>query len=165
MPSEDSLIEHWNPIPRLSEILPDGSVVIYDPDTGTVMSLNPAAYAAYQCLSSPLSPGELRQALSRKLGTMVPEEVAEQAVTELEAAGLVRRAGAPAAAVEESRRSVLQAFAKASGYAIPAVLALKASEQRAFAQNSGSGTTTTTTTTTTSTTSTTSTTPIPNLNG
>jgi hypothetical protein len=140
-----------------TEKLADGSFVAFDAASETVISLNSTVHAAYSVLEERMSLEELRHGMSRRLGTVVPEEVAEQAVAELEGVGLVTRSAVGESAPAESRRAVLQAFAKASGYAIPAAMALKASEQKLFALTSGSGPTTTTTTTSTTTTSTTTT--------
>jgi hypothetical protein len=143
------------------EKLTDGSFVAYDAASETVISLNSTVYTAYSVLDERMSLEELRHGMSRQLGTIVPEEVAAQAVAELEGVGLVTRSAVGESAPAESRRAVLQAFAKASGYAIPAAMALKASEQKLFAETSGSGPTTTTTTTSTTTSTTTGTTPAP----
>jgi hypothetical protein len=133
------------------EKLADGSWVAFDASNETVISMNATVHAAYSVLEERMTLEELRHTMSRALGTFVPEEVAAQAVVELEGVGLVTRYATEESAPAESRRAVLQAFAEASGYAIPAAVALKASEQRLLAQTSGSGPTTTSTTTSTTT--------------
>jgi hypothetical protein len=131
------------------ERLPDGSCAFYDGGRETVFSLNETAYAAYCACEKPSDLASVRKGMSWRLNVVVPEEVALQAVAELEAVGLVSRSTPQTTPGAESRRAVLQAFAKASGYAIPAAFALRSSEQKVFAQEAGSGTTTTSTTTTT----------------
>jgi hypothetical protein len=134
------------------EKLPDGSAVIFDTLTKTVYSLNETAAAAWLACDGKPALAEVAVAMSKSLLRVVPEEVALEGLLQLQEKGLVQ---IETPSTGFSRRS----FATAAGIMAPVVLALTSSEQRAFAQAVGSGTTTTTTTTTTtSTTSTTTTT-------
>jgi hypothetical protein len=147
------------------EKLPDGSTAIFDSRTKTVYSLNPFAAAAWEASADFSALPGIVEEMRRSFNPGVTEEAASEALFQLQERGLVE-ISTPLQSL--SRRSV---FAAAGGALAPVVLALTATEQRAFAFAIGSGTTTTTTpapttttttpaptTTTTTTTTTTSTT-------
>jgi hypothetical protein len=136
----------------LIEKLPDGSTAVFDTGSGTVHSLNSSAAAAFEACRESCTVAFVARAMSELLNAGVSEDVALAAISELEAAGLVVCSGAVEAAGHgASRRSMLEALAAVSSVALPMVLSLGASEQKAFAAGAGSGTTTSTTTTTTTT--------------
>lgn len=118
---------------RIVERLPDGSTAVFDGNSKTVYSLNVSAAAAWEACRNKATLGQIMQAIETALNAPVTEEAALAAVSQLEEAGLVT-ASYPGrlSASEASRRSLLKAVG-ALGAAAPLVLALKASEQRAFA--------------------------------
>jgi hypothetical protein len=160
---QETLVKRINSFSLSGDSLPDGSVAMVDEFSSAVFSLNQMAYTAFDSCKEDCDLDTLRTRMSRKLDLDVPLEAVKEAVSELEAVGLVKCYAANPPALDESRREVLQGFAKASGYAIPAAMVLRASEQKLFAQSAGSPppTTTTTTTTTPAPTTTTTTTPAP----
>ena len=157
----------------IGQTLPDGSVALFEVATKNVYSLNASAAAAWGACASPTTLPQLAAAMARQLNRPVSEDLAQEAVYELAAAGLVTVT--PGERLGTSRRELLK---QAAEVGIPLVLVLTAAEQRAHAQGAGSGPTTTpvpptttstttvgptTTTTTTSTTTTTTTSPTTTL--
>ena len=113
------------------ERLPDGSTVVFESATKTVHSLNPLAALVFEACREKISVTRLIEAI----GSPVSEEPILAAIGELESAGLVERSGAEGT----SRRGVLRAVGIAAGAAVPMVLSLTASEQRAYAAIARSG--------------------------
>jgi hypothetical protein len=111
------------------EKLPDGSTAVFDSKTNAVHALNSSAAAALESCCEPQTLSGLTDAMRRKLGREVTEEIALEAVAELERAGLVVSSGAAGRLENATRRRML----KAAGAALPVVLSLTAAEQRAFA--------------------------------
>lgn len=120
------------------QTLPDGSTAIFEVATKNVYSLNPSAAAAWEVCASPTTLTRLAARMSERLNAPVTEDLAHEAVSELQAVGLV--AVTPGERLGTSRRAMLR---QAAGVAIPVVLVLTGAEQRAHAQGAGSELTTT----------------------
>jgi len=121
---------------RIVEKLPDGSTVVLDTVTKTVHSINQAAAAAFEACRERQTVARLATAMQEILQSPVTEEMALEAVWELQRAGLIACSGSrPPEVAETSRRSVLKT---AAAVAAPLVLSLTAAEQRAYALTGGS---------------------------
>jgi len=125
--------------------LADGSIAIFNAETKTVFSLNATAGAAWEACSQAATLSEIMESMRTSLGHAVTEDLALDALKELQKQGLLKTEVLPRQA---TRRSLVRTAAMVA----PVVLALSAAEQHAAAQISYSGATTTTSTTTTSTT-------------
>jgi len=144
---------------RLIEKLPDGSTAVFDTLTKTVHSINETAAAAFESCRDPRTVAQVATAMREILKTPVTEEMALEAIAELEQAGLVACSEPlPIKPGQASRRSLLKTLGTVAATAAPLVLSLSMAEQSVYAQGAGSGTTTSTTTTSTTTTTTTTTT-------
>jgi hypothetical protein len=120
------------------EKLPDGSTAIYNAANKTVYSLNAPAAAAWEACGDTTSLAQIVGKMQRSFNPAVTEEVALEALRQLEEKGLVETMAPPPG---PTRRSMVAT----AGAIAPLVLALTFAEQRAFALGVGSGTTTTTT--------------------
>jgi hypothetical protein len=134
MRSVELAIARTDPSGLIVQSLPDGSAAIFEVATSNVYSLNTSAAAAWEACAAATTLPEIAGAMSSRLKAPVTEDLAHAAVSELEAAGLVR-VKAPEG-FRTSRRDLLKQVA---GVAIPMVLILTGAEQRAFAQQNGSG--------------------------
>lgn len=115
---------------RIVERLPDGSTAVFDGNSKTVYSLNVSAAAAWEACRNLATLDQVRRAIEQALNGPVTEEATLAAISQLEEAGLVTVSYPDKSSpVDASRRSLLRAV----GVAAPLVLALTASEQRAFA--------------------------------
>jgi hypothetical protein len=130
----------------VSEKLPDGSLAIFDARAEAVHSLNESATLVLEACEEPATVADVVAVLQRSTGREVPVETALEFLHRLEAADLVIRERASL-----SRRSMLRTVTvgSAAALALPTLLTLTASEQRAHAQAVGSPPTTTSTTPTT----------------
>jgi hypothetical protein len=132
----------------LAEALPDGSIAIFDSQTETVHSLNPAAALVLEACGEPATLDYVAVVLRRCTGCGDPGETALHVLQRLEAAELVMRTDSPAPLMppsHPSRRDLLKKAAMGSAVllALPAMLTLTGAEQRLYAQTAGSGITTT----------------------
>jgi hypothetical protein len=109
------------------EALPDGSTAILDKRTNTAHSLDATAAAIFRACSEATTASEVG---SR---TGLDASVVLSGIAKLHRVGLVSCSEPVEGSA--SRRSLL----RAAGAAIPIVLSLTASEQKAFAQAAGSG--------------------------
>jgi hypothetical protein len=132
-------VERTNSNDLLVDKLPDGSKVIVDPKNETVFALNPAAGAAWDACSGPTTLSKVAEDMQRSLDPRITEELALEAILQLQEKKLVTTSGAASAG---TRRAML---ATLSGIALPLVVSLTIAEQRAHAQVAGSGTHITTT--------------------
>jgi hypothetical protein len=132
-------VERTNPNDLLVDKLPDGSKVIVDPKSETVFALNPTAGAAWDACSGPTTLSKVAEDMQRSLDPRITEELALEAILQLQEKKLVTTLGASTAA---TRRTML---ATLSGIALPLVVSLTMAEQRAHAQTAVSGTHPTTT--------------------
>lgn len=113
--------------------LPDGSRILVDPGKETLFALNATAGAAWEACSTPTTLSDVAASMQHTLGPEATEELAQEAVLQLQQQNLVKTSGAPA---DPSRRSFLTGLGAA---AVPLVAALSMSEQKAFAQHANSG--------------------------
>jgi hypothetical protein len=118
--------------------LPDGSTAIFDKATNTVHALDTCAAAAFEACREPVALAGLTARMSQQLAQDVTQEIALEAVAELERAGLVAVSEAGDVLRNPSRRNLL----RAAGVAVPVVLSLTASDQKHFAALAASTTTT-----------------------
>lgn len=131
-------IERTNPVDLLENVLPDGSRVLVDVPNERVIALNVAAGAAWDACKDPTTVAGVAEAMRRSLGNEVSDELAEEAVAQLQEQKLVKSA-APLAS-DFSRRAFI---AKAGLAAVPLVVGMTMTEQRAYAKLSDSAKTTT----------------------
>jgi hypothetical protein len=128
MASPDPEIVRANPSEFVTQTLPDGSTALFEVATRNVYSLNASAAAAWQECATATSLPALAAGMSRRLNAPVTVELAQAAVSELAAAGLVRVSEPE---LRTSRRTMLRQVA---GVALPVVLVLTGAEQRVHAQ-------------------------------
>ena len=114
--------------------LPDGSRLLSDHGTGTIHALNATAGAAWDACDSASTVADVTEKMQQSLNATVSEELAELAISELEANNLVKTSGATLA--DSRRRFIWQAGMAA----VPLVIAMTQSEQRAYASRANSGT-------------------------
>ncbi|MFZ0745653.1 MAG: PqqD family protein [Terracidiphilus sp.] len=114
--------------------LPDGSKVIVDSRSEKVFALNATAGAAWDACSSPTTLSKVAEDMRHSFNSGVTEELAEAAILRLQEQNLVTMSGA---SPTTTRRAVL---ATLGAIALPLVVSLTMTEQRAYAQTTGSGT-------------------------
>lgn len=112
--------------------LPDGSKVIVDSKSEQVYALNATAGAAWDACSSPTTLSNVADEMRHSMKSEVTDEVAEQAILQLEEKKLVTVSGSP----KVSRR---QSLAFLGAVALPIVVSMTLSDQRAFALQARSG--------------------------
>lgn len=125
-------IERRNTSDLIVNGLPDGSKVIVDSRNEKVFALNPTAGAAWDACSSQTTLAKIAEDM-RLVDATVTNEVAEQAIQQLQEKELVRSSGLLRNA---SRRQVLAGL---GAVALPLVVSMTMTEQRAFAQVANSG--------------------------
>lgn len=113
--------------------LPDGSKVIVDSKNEKVYALNATAGAAWDACGPQATLATVTDNMRRVCGSAVTGEVAEEAILQLQKENLVKTAGLFKSA---TRRQVLAGLTAA---ALPLVVSMTMSEQRAFAQVANSG--------------------------
>ena len=113
--------------------LPDGSRVIVDSRNEKVYALNAAAGAAWDACKNGTTLSQLTEEMKRSCDPSISEEFAEEAVRQLEEKNLVKSSGLFG---KPSRRDLLAGL---SAVALPLVVSMTLSEQRAFAQAAQSG--------------------------
>src|ERR1700727_2897471 len=107
--------------------LPDGSRVILDPTNETVFALNATAGAAWDACSTPTTLSSVADDMRRSLDPAITDEIAEEALLQLQDKNLVNTSGSSSSA---TRRQFL---ASLSAVALPLVVALTISDQKAHA--------------------------------
>jgi hypothetical protein len=120
-------IERTNPAILLENKLPDGSRVIVDSANETVFALNATSGAAWDACSMPTTLSRVAEDMRRSLDPAITEEFAEEAILQLQDKKLVNSSGPFSLA---SRRQFL---ASLSAVAVPLVVALTITDQRAHA--------------------------------
>jgi hypothetical protein len=115
--------------------LPDGSTVILDPKNETVFALNATAGAAWDACSSPTNLSVVTERMQRSLDPKITEDLAEEAILQLQAKNLVTISG--------GRRNRREFIATLGAAALPLIVSLPIAEQRAHAQKAASRGTTT----------------------
>jgi uncharacterized membrane protein YgcG len=113
--------------------LPDGSRVIIDSENERVFAMNATAGAAWDACTAPTTLSAVTQNMQRSFHEKVNEELAEDAIQQLERQQLVRTSGAPSQA---TRRKFIHTL---GAIAVPLVVSLSVTEQRAYAKNAKSG--------------------------
>lgn len=113
--------------------LPDGSRVIVDSKNERVYALNVTAGAAWDACKTGTTLSQLTEEMKRTCDPSITEEFAEEAVRELEEKNLVKSSGLFG---KPSRRQLLAGL---SAVALPLVVSMTLSEQRAFAESAQSG--------------------------
>ena len=129
------------------EKLTDGSTAIFDERSKSVHSLNPSATIVWNACAEGATLSQIAAILAQN---SIPsdEQTAMQAIVQLQQAELVTAetpiAGMP---IDMGRRSMLKSVGSLGAIAVPVVLTLTSTEQRAYAQQAVSGTTPAPTTT------------------
>jgi hypothetical protein len=116
--------------------LPDGSKVIVDSKNEKVFALNPTAGAAWDACSSQTTLAGVAEDMRRTCNPAITEEVAEQAIAQLQEKELIKSSGLFRNA---NRRQVLAGL---GAVALPLVVSMTMTDQRAFAAVANSGQTT-----------------------
>jgi hypothetical protein len=125
----------------VQEKMADGSIAIFDRESQSVHSLNPAAAEVWIACADGATVAQLEAALEDAFGARVTPDVLTAAVAELRRAGLIETEGqlpVAAADVDLARRSVLRTIGGIGGALVPLVLTMTATEQRAQAFINGS---------------------------
>ena len=110
--------------------LPDGSRVIIDSKNDRVFALNATAGAAWDACGSTATLAEVTASMRKSLNPAVTESMAEEAILSLQEQNLVIASNAGT-----SRRQML---ATLGAIALPLVVSMTMSDQKAYAMNSGS---------------------------
>lgn len=113
--------------------LPDGSKLIVDRENENVFALNATAGAAWDACVASSTLSEVTERMQRSLAPEVTEELAEQAIFELEEKKLVATSSF---AAQTSRRRMLGTLGTA--IALPLVVSITFADQKAYAQNASS---------------------------
>jgi len=113
--------------------LPDGSKVIVDHACERVFALNSTAGAAWEACSKPTTLSGITESMKSTIGPGVTEELAEQAVLELQQQNLV---SGPQSLPQPGRRKFLMGLGVV---ALPVVVSLTMGAQRAHALDARSG--------------------------
>jgi hypothetical protein len=113
--------------------LPDGSKVIVDSSNEKVFALNPTAGAAWDACSNQTTLAGVAEDMRRNCNPAITDEVVEQAIVQLQEKELVKTSGLLRTA---NRRQVLAGL---GAVALPLVVSMTMTEQRAFATVANSG--------------------------
>lgn len=111
--------------------LPDGSKVIVDAKNEQVYALNATAGAAWDACDDPTTLSNVANRMRHSLTSDVTDEVAEQAILQLEAKKLVTVS-------EPAKVSRRQSLAILGAVALPLVVSMTLADQKAFAQQARS---------------------------
>lgn len=112
--------------------LPDGSRLLFDAQNEKVFALNATAGAAWDACTHPTTLTKVTEEMQRSLGTEIGEDVAENAILQLQEQNLVKTSGS---AAQTSRRQFLT---RVGMVAVPMVVSLTVADQKAYAFNSNS---------------------------
>jgi len=124
------------------EKLPDGSMAILDKRSKNLHSLNPSATALWEACAEGATLARITAAVQETYGAAITPEVIREAVTRLQSAHLIEsevslpledHGVADQGVVDQGRRGALRRVAAAGAIAVPVILTLAASEQRALA--------------------------------
>ena len=113
------------------ERLPDGSTAILDQRTKNVHSLNVSATVVWDACKNGATLAEVRKALELKACAPVDESLAEGALAQLHNVNLVQTDTPVAAELSAAARRT--ALLRAAAVAVPVVLTIALSQQRAMA--------------------------------
>src|SRR5271170_5178702 len=126
-------VERTNPAVLVENKLPDGSRVIVDSANETVFALNATAGAAWDACRTPTTLSDVAEDMRRSLDPAITEQLAEEALLQLQDKKLVNTSGSSSPA---TRRQFL---ASLSAVALPLVVALTITDQKAHAIVARSG--------------------------
>lgn len=112
--------------------LPDGSRVIVDSQNDRVYALNATAGAAWDACSGQTTLSQVTESMRQSCGSSVTDEIAEQAIAQLQEKKLVKTSGLFA---KTSRREVIAGI---GAVALPLVVSMTLGDQRALAQSARS---------------------------
>ena len=128
-----------------AEKLGDGSTAIVDSRSKSVHSLNPTATLVWEACANGATLDQIRKTLEAKTGAAASDALVRQALEQLQRVNLIEAEGTfPVESVDLGRRALLTRAGTVGAIAIPVVLTLTAAEQKAYAFQAISGTTTTT---------------------
>jgi len=130
-------VERTNSDALVVNSLPDGSRLIVDAENERVLALNVTAGAAWDACSDPTTLSNVTENMQRSFGSAITEELAGEAIRQLEEEKLVTTTGSFSKA---TRRQFLTTLGAA---AVPFIVCLTIADQRAHAVYASSGTTTT----------------------
>jgi hypothetical protein len=119
-------VERVNNVALSESKLPDGSRVVVDASSETVVAMNATAGAAWDACSQPTTLEGIAAEMHR---SGIDPSTAEDAIFQLREKNLVVTSEPP----QPSRRSFIAAMA-----AVPVVAAMSMAEQKAFAERAGS---------------------------
>jgi len=119
-------VERTNPGVLVENKLPDGSRVIVDSANETVFALNATAGAAWDACSMPTSLSGVAEDMRRSLDSTITEEFAEEAILQLQDKKLVNTSGS-------SPHATRRQFLATLGFAVPLVVSLTVTDQKAHA--------------------------------
>jgi len=125
-------VERTNSIALVENKLPDGSRVIVDSENEVVLALNSTAGAAWDACNGPTTLSGVTESMQRSLDPGITEDLAEQAILQLQAQKLVKTSGSFSQATRRQFITTLGAIA------IPLVVSLPIAEQRAYAKTAQS---------------------------
>jgi len=126
-------IERTNSDALVIDKLPDGSRVIIDTGNETVFALNATAGAAWDACSSPTTLSGVAEKMLNSFDPGTTEELAQEAILQLEDHNLVKTSG------PSSQANRRQFIASLSAIALPLVVSLTMTDQRAYARSARSG--------------------------
>src|SRR5271170_3274530 len=112
--------------------LPDGSMLIVDPENEKVFALNPTAGAAWDACGAATTLSGVTTSMQGSFSPGVTEELAEKAILQLQEQKLVKTSGSSS---QPTRREFITTL---SAVALPLVVSLTMADQRAHAKNTGS---------------------------
>ena len=127
------LVERTNSDAFVIDFLPDGSRVIVDSENERVLALNATAGAAWDACTIPTNLAGVTERMQSSLDLGITEELAENAILQLQQKGLVKTSGS---SPQSTRREFI---ATLSTVALPLVVSLSVAEQRAYASSARSG--------------------------
>lgn len=116
--------------------LSDGTTAILDNRVKSVHSLNRSATLVWEACANGATMTQIHETVQAKLGYSVEAEMVHQALAQLQRANLIESESpvpeynVPECNIDQGRRSLLK---RAGAIAVPVVLTLTASEQRAYA--------------------------------
>lgn len=119
-------IMRTSPVDLTENKLPDGSRIIVDSQSERVIALNAIAGAAWDACSTPTDLPGVAESMRKSLGMEVSEEVAEEAIVQLQDKELIKSATALT-----SRRAFISGLGAST---LPVVAAMTMTEQRAYAR-------------------------------
>ena len=125
-------IERANSASMAIDTLPDGSKVIVDSVSETVFALNAMAGAAWDACSSPSSLHGVAESMQRSFDPGTTEELAQEAILQLENHKLVKTSG------PSSQANRRQFIAGLGAVGLPLVVSLTMADQRAYAEKARS---------------------------